>query len=151
SAGVLSEPTVTVSPWFEARRSEYYDLLLGVSTDSAWDDYVRFFAVGLSEAADSTRNQMIALVNVQSELRDVLRASSLRADSARALVDFAVANPSFTVRNVEATLGISYGRANKLVSQLIELGILDVVDQHAYKRRFFAPRVIDVLTRGAER
>ena len=26
--GVLSEPTLTVSPWFEARRSEYYDALL---------------------------------------------------------------------------------------------------------------------------
>ena len=32
-AGVLSEPTLTVSPWFEARRAEYYDRLLAVSTD----------------------------------------------------------------------------------------------------------------------
>jgi hypothetical protein len=42
-------------------------------------------------------------------------------------------------------LGISYGRANALISQLMELGILDVVDEKAYKRIFFAPRVIDVL------
>ena len=47
---------------------------------------------------------------------------------------------------VEADLGISYGRANKLVGQLVELGILDVVDLNAYKRRFFAPRVLEVLT-----
>lgn len=32
SAGVLVEPTLTVSPWFEARRSQYYDHLLGIST-----------------------------------------------------------------------------------------------------------------------
>lgn len=51
-----------------------------------------------------------------------------------------------TVRQVEARLGISYGRANALISQLMELGILDVVDEKAYKRIFFAPRVIDVLT-----
>jgi hypothetical protein len=57
-----------------------------------------------------------------------------------------VANPSFTVRRVEAELGVSYGRANKLVGQLIELGVLDVVNADAYKRRFFAPRVIAVLT-----
>lgn len=146
STGVLSEPTVTVSPWFEARRSEYYDRLLGVSTHGDWDNYIRFFAAGLREAADVTRNQMIALVNVQNELKAVLRASSLRAVNATALVDFAVGNPSFTVRNVKAALGVSYGRANSLVGQLVDLDILAVVDPNAYKRRFFAPRVLQVLT-----
>lgn len=53
-----------------------------------------------------------------------------------------MANPSFTVRKVEAELGVSYGRANKLVDSSGELGVLDVVDADAYKRRFFAPRVM---------
>jgi Fic family protein len=34
-AGVLSEPTLTVSPWFEARRAEYFDRLFGVSRASS--------------------------------------------------------------------------------------------------------------------
>lgn len=33
--GVLLEPTLTVSPWFEARRNENYDRLFGVSTEGA--------------------------------------------------------------------------------------------------------------------
>jgi Fic family protein len=149
AVGVLSEPTLTVSPWFEARRDDYYDRLLGVSTRNDWDGFVRFFAEGLRQAADGTRAEMIALSSVQAELKERVRASTLRADSAHALVDLAVANPTFSVRKVEADLGISYGRANKLVGQLVELGILDVVDPNAYKRRFFAPRVIDVLTSRA--
>jgi Fic family protein len=147
STRVLAEPTLTVSPWFEARRNEYYDQLLGVSTRGEWDSYVRFFAEGLRQAADSTHREMVALVEVQSELKDAVRASPLRADSAHALVDLAVANPTFTVRKVEAELGVSYGRANKLVGQLVDLGVLDVVDPDAYKRRFYAPRVLEVLTR----
>ena len=150
TTGVLSEPTVTVSPWFEARRSDYYDRLLSVSARGDWDNYVRFFAAGLREAADVTRGQMIALVTVQKELMAKLRASSLRADNASALVDFAVRNPSFTVRNVEAALGISYGRANSLVRQLVDLDILDVVNPSDYKRRFFAPRVLQVLMRTTQ-
>ena len=145
---VLSEPTLTVSPWFEARRTEYYGRLLAVSTDGDWDRFVSFFAAGLREAADSTREQMLKLVAVQADLKETVRASRLRADSAHALVDFAIANPSFSVRKVEADLGISYGRANKLVGQLVELGILDVLDADAYKRRFYAPRVLNVLTAG---
>lgn len=148
AAAVLSEPTLTVSPWFEARRSEYYDRLLAVSTDADWDGFVRFFARGLQSAADRTREQMITLVGVQAELRERVRESNLRADSAHALVDLAVANPSFTVRRVEAELGLSYGRANRLVGQLVDLGILRAVDPEAYSRRFYAPRVLEVLVRS---
>ncbi len=144
---VLTEPTLTVSPWFEARRDDYYNRLLAVSTRGDWDNYIRFFAHGLKEAAESTRRQMIALVKIQSELKDVVRRSPLRADSAHTLIDLAVANPSFTVRQVETELGISYGRANKLVGQLIELEILRVANS-AYKRRIYAPRVLQVLTQA---
>jgi Fic family protein len=144
--GVLTEPTLTVSPWFEARRANYYDRLLSVSTANDWDGFIAFFAEGLRQAADNTHAEMRALVAVQAELKGIVRASALRADNAHALVDLAVANPSFTVRKVEADLGISYGRANKLVGQLSDLGVLEVVDPDAYKRRFFAPRVLEVLT-----
>ncbi len=143
--GVLAEPTLTVSPWFEARRSEYYDHLLGVSTRGDRDSFVGFFALGLRDAAVSTRSQMLRSIDVQSELRAAVRRSALRADSASALVDLAIARPSFTVRTVESELGVSYGRANKLVGQLVDLGVLAVVDPGAYKRRFYAPRVVDVL------
>lgn len=142
---VLGEPTLTVSPWFEARRGEYYDRLLAVSTDGDWDGFIHFFAAGLHSSADLTHRQMLALVSVQDELKEQVRSSPLRADSALLLVDFAVANPSFTVRRVESELGLSYGRANKLVSQLIDLGILQTLGERGYNRRFFAPKVIDVL------
>ncbi|MGY0496996.1 Fic family protein [Nocardia sp. FBN12] len=143
---VLTEPTLTVSPWFEARRDDYYNRLLAVSTRGDWDSYIRFFAQGLREAAESTRRQMIALVKVQGELKEVVRRSALRADSAHTLIDLAIANPSFTVRQVETELKISYGRANKLVGQLIDLGILRVANPNTYKRRIYAPRVLQVLT-----
>lgn len=149
STGVLSEPTLTVSPWFEARRADYYNRLLGVSTDGDWDAFVRFFSTGIREAADMTHAEMVALVRVQAELRDAVRASSLRAESALALVDLAVGNPTFSVGTVVDDLGLSYGRANKLVGQLVDLGVLAVVDPGAYKRRFFAPRVLAALTGSA--
>lgn len=150
-SGILSEPTLTVSPWFEGRRSEYYDRLLGVSTRGDWDGFVRFFAQGIGEAATATRHEMMALVEVQAELKERVRASTLRAGSAHRLVDLAVGNPTFTVRRVESELGLSYGRANTLVGQLVDLGILQVIDPSAYKRRFFAPRVIEVLSRKGSR
>ena len=147
--GVLSEPTLTVSPWFEARRTEYYDRLHEVSTGGAWDEYVRFFAVGLEASAVRTHSRMLALVDVQTELRETVRLSRLRSDTARALVDHAVGHVSFTVRQVQAALGVSYGRANTVVDQLVGLGILRTSGTSpSPSRRFFAPRVMEVLTRA---
>lgn len=145
--GVLSEPTLTVSPWFESRREEYYDALLGVSARAGWNDYIAFFARGIEGAASLTHKQMVGLVQVQEQLKETIRASSLRADTVHALVDHAVANPSFTVRSVERSLGISYGRANTAVNQLVELGVLASLGERAYNRRFVAPRVLEVLLR----
>ena len=142
--GTLSEPTLTVSPWFEARRTEYYDRLLAVSTGSDWDGWVSFFSQGLEESAIVTRQQMLDLVAAQGRLKEIVRSSNLRADTAHALVDYAVANVSFTVRHVERELGVSYGRANRLVADLVRLDVLHETGS-SYRRRFFAPEVLRVL------
>jgi Fic family protein len=149
--GVLAEPTLTVSPWFESRRAEYYDHLFGVSTRGDWDAFVRFFADGLETSARRTREQMLALVAVQARLKETVRASSLRADTAHALVDYAVANTAFTVRAVERDLRLSYARANGLVGQLVELGVLaPLAASNTYRRRFYAPAVLRVLVGGRD-
>lgn len=147
--GVLLEPTLTVSPWFEARRSEYYDHLLAVSTHGEWDPYVRFLATGLESSATTTHGRMNALVEVQEFLKERIRRSNLRADTAHALVDYAIANTSFTVRGVERNLGISYGRANGLVGQLVQLGVLAPVGgtSSSISRRFYAPEAFAVLVK----
>lgn len=143
-SGALSEPTLTVSPWFEKRRSDYYDHLLGVSASANWDGWVGFFAQGMAESAQVTLEQLLRLLQVSEDLKRVLRASKLRADSAHLLVDFAVSNTIFSVRDVERELGVSYGRANRLVRDLVDLGIL-AGGEGSYDRAFFAPAVLRVL------
>lgn len=143
--GVLSEPTLTVSPWFEARRSEYYDTLLGVSTKGDWDSFLSFFAKGLAASARATCRQMLALVEVQEHLKERIRESNLRSSHALELVDFAVANPSFTIRRAEVATGLSYSRVNGLVKQLVDLGILEAINPRAQPRLFTAPEVLTVL------
>lgn len=143
--GVLSEPTLTVSPWFEARRTDYYDRLLNVSCSHDWDAYIRFFAVGIRESADRTHKSMMRLVQVQGELKEVVRGSRLRAENAHLLVDYAVGNVTFTVRGVQRELGISYGRANSLVQQLVSLSVLAELQLGTQERRFYSPKVFSVL------
>ena len=145
--GSITEPTLFVSPWFEARRDKYFDLLLRVSTHNDWDSYIRFFAQGIEESAISTSVLMQALTTAQVELKNQLVRAGIRAESAQRLIDYAISNPTFTVVQASEGIGVTYPRANKLIAQLVDLEILQVVDDSAYRRRFFAPKVHQALSK----
>lgn len=145
--GILAEPTLIVSPWFEARRAAYYDALMGVSTSGDWDTWIRFFADGLAASARDTEQRLLDLLQAQGALKERVRAAGLRADNAILLIDFALAQPIFTVRQVERRLGITYTRANGLVRQLVDLGALRQFDDAVYSREFAAPDVLAILLR----
>lgn len=144
--GAPTEPTLSVSPWFESRRPEYYDRLFAVSTTGDWDGWVRFFADGVAASASDAEQRLQRLLAVQSDLKQRIRDAGIRADTAFSLVDFAVGQSIFTVRQVERRLGVSYPRANKLVGQLIDAGVLRRYDDTTYARRFTAPDVLAALT-----
>lgn len=145
--GVLTEPTLTVSPWFEARRADYYDRLLAISQSGAWDEWVRFFSDGLAFSARATEQQLLDLIDVAATLKAKVRAAGLRAETAMTLVDYALAQPIFNVRQVQRRLQVTYPRANGLVRQLVAAGVLGQFDDAIYDRKFAAPEVLRVLLR----
>lgn len=146
-AGVLTEPTLTVSPWFEARRADYYDHLLGVSTAANWDAWIRFFAQGLAASAADTERRLSDLLAVQASLKQKVREAGLRAEKAMQLVDFAFEQPIFTVAMAGHYLGVKFARANQLIGQLGGAGVLGPMDDAKYNRRFMSPDVLAILLR----
>lgn len=145
ASSVLSEPTLSVSTWFEERREEYYNALLGVSTDGDWSTWIEFFAQGLAESAEAARTRMLALAGVQVELKEQLQATTIRTGNARLLIDFAVGQPTFTVAQAAQAVGVGKAGAKKLIDSLVAHGLLAPYDERVYGRRFHAPRVLDVL------
>lgn len=145
ASSVLTEPTLSVSTWFEARRSEYYNALLGVSTDGDWSTWIEFFALGLAESAEAARRRMLALAAVQAELKERLQSTPIRTGNARLLIDLAVGQPTFTVAQASRAIGIGNPGAKKLIDSLVAHGILAPYDERVYGRRFHAPRVLEVL------
>lgn len=148
ASGVLIETTLSVSTWFEARRSEYYDALLGVSTEGDWSTWIEFFARGLAESAEAARTRMLALAAVQADLKAQLQATPIRTANARLLIDFAVGQPTFTVAQTAKALDIGNAGAKKLIDSLVSHEILAPYDDRVYARRFSAPRVLEVLLAG---
>ena len=47
--GLLPEPLLYLSAYFERHRDEYVDRLLGVSQSNEWEDWITFFLTGIAE------------------------------------------------------------------------------------------------------
>src|SRR5690606_6854547 len=101
--GLLSQPLLYVSSYFERRRSEYYDQLLRLSVTGDWMPWLSFFMVGVAEqATDAIRRSR--------ELRDLRRTYLARlqesGESANAfqLVDLLFRRPRVTRRSVAEEL-----------------------------------------------
>ena len=81
---VLRHPILVVSPWFEARRSEYQAALLRLSETGNWNDWVAFFATGVEAAATSTHERIDQLLGLQEEfVRRVRRGRLLGSRGTR--------------------------------------------------------------------
>ncbi len=144
-AGLLSEPSLTVSPWFEARRTAYYDALFGVSAQADWSTWIGLFADGIAASAAQTRDRMLALTEAMRVAKEQIHVGGIRTTNALRLIDVAVDRLVFTTAEAAAALGMKPQGAAKLIDSLQSLGILSAVDDRKYNRIYYAPRVADVV------
>lgn len=143
--GLLSYGLLSVSPWFEQRRSEYQDLLASVSAAGSWDDWVYFFATGIEASAIDTANQVSDLLSVQVEYQERLRTASARG-VIRDIADFLIGNPYVTIPLLAEATGRTYPAVKTAVEKLVELDIL--VELESLSTRVFrATEVVRVTSR----
>lgn len=144
--GVLHEPLLTVSPWFEARRREYQDRLGLVSETGGWDDWVAFFAEAVAAQAAETTEKVSQLLAYQEETRSPARQRGLRG-LAVDLVEGLIARSLVTTGWVAGAHNVSRQAATTAIARLVEVGILRETTGRSYGRVFAADAVIRILER----
>lgn len=123
SRGLLSHPLLSVSPWFERRRPEYQDRLLGVSTKGDWDDWILFFCQDIEESCEDALLSVKRLVNVRQRYRSLLdehRYSGLSVQTAMYLIG----QPAVTASMLRRRFGKSPSAVQHALSHLVSVGIL---------------------------
>lgn len=144
--GELQEPLLTVSSWLEARRQEYQDRLLQVSTDGDFDQWVCFFCRAIKDQAAQTVEKIAALLSFQDKIKQRIRETPIRGvaqEIAEDLIGQPVTTPIYAARHY----GVSYPAANQAVARLVELGILRELTGRNYDRVFGSTEVIQIMDR----
>jgi len=141
---LLSSPLLYLSAYFERRRQEYYDRLLGVSQHGQWTEWLVFFLRGVAEQAADT----IARASRLQALRDGLYARCQTARSSALLlklVDNLFSYPATTIADATRLLGVTPAAAQHNVNRLIELGILREGTGQRRNRVFLADEIIRAI------
>ena len=139
--GLLQQPLLFLSAYFEANRQEYYDRLLAVSQQGKWEDWLRFFLSGVSVQSMATIQritQLQALYNGYVEQLKIERAAERLIET----LDVLFERPIVTIRQIEAALGVPYRSASRYVEKLVQMEILREITSQARNRIFRANEIL---------
>lgn len=141
---LLPLPLLYLSAYFERRRQDYYDLLLGVSERGTWHEWVMFFLRGVAEQAVDANNRAKRLQDLQIEWRRQLIKARASASSLH-LADSLFESPMLSISKAQQVLGVTYHSAQRSVERLVRAGILRQRGETAYGKTFVADDILSAV------
>lgn len=144
--GLLPEPLLQLSGYFEKRCDEYADLLLGVSQRGAWLDWVKFFLSGVAEQAAKSVELSQGLLSLRETYRSRIGKMKGSVQALRLVDALFEVYPGLTIPNAQEYLGVTYPTAKAAVKRLIIGNILrKPPSTERYNRIYFAEEILHLL------
>ncbi len=142
--GLISQPMLYLSAFFEAYRLDYYNRLLAISQRGEWENWLLFFLKGISSQSQDAITRIERLKQLRNAYRERLRTERAAARLLQT-IDVLFERPILNIRQLEAALGVPYRTAQRYVERLEEIGILREVTGHARNRIYRADEILEVL------
>jgi len=149
SEGVLREPMLYLSLYFKTHREVYYDLLQRVRTEGDWEAWLRFFAEGVVETAESAVSAARSLVDLFEKDRQLIQARG-STGSALQIHHALQGRPITSISRVAKETGLSVPTVGSALQVLCELGIARELTGKRRNRLYGYDRYLQILSEGTE-
>jgi len=147
---ILSKPLLYLSFYLKKNRSEYYDLLMKIRNEGAWEDWMKFILKGVSQTSEEASNTAREIIGLKEELIKKLYENSISSIYAVKLIDLLFYTPLVSVKGVSKKFNISKETANELVNRFEKIGIIkEITGKQRYKKYSFKDYV-DIIARGTK-
>jgi Fic family protein len=141
---LLPQPLLNLSVYIEHYRQEYYDHLLAVSQQGAWEAWLRFFLLGVSEQARDGVTRMERLQDIRMTYQSMVDADRNPIRMAT-VVDFLFSRPILSVRQASDGLGIPFKTARDYLAKLEQAGVLHEITGYSRNRIFQADEILKAV------
>ena len=144
--GLLPQPLLYLSAYFERHRDVYYQRLLAVSQDAAWNDWLMFFLQGIVVQSRDAVARSRRLLDLRETYRQQLQNQRAAARLLQ-VTDYLFAQPIVTTTGVsEALTDIDYQSAYRYVTALEQEGILREITGRTRHRIYQADAVLEAIS-----
>ena len=143
--GLLVQPALNLSAYIERYRQVYYDLLLAVSQQGAWEAWLLFFLRGVSAQSREGVVRITRLQDIRLKYQ-ALVAGARNPMRMAAVVDFLFSRPVLTARQVSTELGMPFKAAGDILAKLEQAGLLREITGYARNRIFQADEILQVFS-----
>lgn len=147
---ILREPTLYLSLYLKAHRTHYYDLLQGVRTKGAWEDWLDFFLEGVTSTAEqaaATAHDLLLLFEADNRRIQDLGRASASASMVHALLQ---RRAIITIQKAARELSLSEPTIAASLGHLASLGIVREVTGKQRRRVFAYDAYLARLAEGTE-
>lgn len=142
--GLLPEPLLYLSGYFERNRSQYYAHLLSVSQAGTWAEWIAFFLQGLTEQSQEAARRSDQLLALWQRYRKILQDNRAPALSFQ-LVNELFAIPTVSVMRFSNRTGRAPNAVQNNVERLIAAEILQEITGRERNRIYIAPQIIAIV------
>lgn len=144
-AGLLHAPILFLSRYIIQSKQTYYRLLLGVTRDGSWEEWIRFILRGIAETAEQTIAKIDEVQELQELVRNAMRESTSAGRNAD-LLDLLFEKPYARISDVIERCGVSRPTATAWLDALVATGVL-LTTKIGRERLFINARFLGILAR----
>lgn len=143
---ILSTPALYISYYLKMNRIEYYDRMTQVRRTGDYEQWISFFLQAFADSAEDaihTIDRLTALHDKSTKLFDSL--TKRQQTSVLKVFSYLESNPIIDIQKTATTLEMSYNTVSKVVSILIEDGILKQTDKSGKAKIYSYTEYLDIL------
>ncbi|MDZ7758251.1 Fic family protein [Rhodohalobacter sp.] len=145
SCGILKQPILYLSDYFEKNRTDYYDYLMRVRLKDDLSAWIQFFLKGVIETAKSSSQTFDGILKLQKDVDKVLQAMGARSANAQKVVNHLYKRPLISADRASEVAEVSMPTAYKLINSLEEHGILYEVTGAERNRLYIFKEYLDLF------
>ena len=147
---ILSNPLLYLSFYLKKNRAAYYDLLMEIRTKGLWENWIKFFLIGVSETSAEATHTAREVIRLKEDLITKLYENSLSSIYAIKLIDVLFETPLVNTEDVIEKLNVSKETANTLVRKFEDLSIVkEITGKQRYKKYIFK-NYVDIIAKGTK-
>ncbi len=147
--GLIEYPVLYLSYFFKKNRTIYYELLNNVHTKGEFEEWVSFFIKGICEVSQDAISSIQKITKLKkTDTEKIRKTTKGNVSNLLAVYDYLLKHPIIEAKDICNFLNLSKPTVNKLLENLIELEILELVENKKRYKQYMYRQYVDILSEG---